>query len=286
MICVSCVGTSKEMSVLMTNKIADFHFIGDTQCFPLYWYEDISDQQNQTLFDQAAEPQSSRYARRDGISDHIHQRARKLHGPKTTKEDVFHYVYALLHNPDYRATFAADLKKMLPRIPLVEDSTLFWKYTAAGRELAELHLHYEDYADEATKRFGIIQLFEPATRIEVEKSISGAKIDFMSYAVTKMRFIKNGKEEDKTQIRYNDHRIIRNIPLEAYDYIVNGKSAIEWVMERYQVSTHKESGIMNDPNDWAREHEHPAYIHNLLLSVIAVSIQTVRIVKELPKIEF
>jgi len=272
----------------MSDKIADLHFIGDTQCFPLYWYEDLTDQQNPTLFDRVSEPPapSTRYARRDGISDHIHQRARNLHGPKTTKEDIFYYVYALLHNPDYRATFAADLKKMLPRIPLVEDSTLFWKYAAAGRELAEMHLHYEDYAHEATTRFGVLQQFEPATLLEVEKSIKGAKIDYLSYVVEKMRFDKNGKDEDKTQIRYNAHRVISKIPLEAYDYIVNGKSAIEWIMERYQVKTDKDSGIVNDPNDWSREHEQPAYIHNLLLSVIAVSVQTVRIVKELPKVEF
>lgn len=101
-----------------------------------------------------------------------------------------------------------------------------------------------------------------------------------------MRFEKSGKEDDKTAIRYNEHRVLRNIPLAAYDYIVNGKSAIEWIMERYQVTKHKESGIVNDPNDWSREHEQPAYIHNLLLSVIAVSLRTVEIIKTLPKVEF
>jgi predicted helicase len=267
-ICVSCAGTSKDMSILMTDKIADLHFIGDTQCFPLYWYEDRGEQGNQTLFDRATEPQAGRYVRRDGISDFILNRIRKLHGPKTTKEDIFYYVYALLHNPDYRATFAADLKKMLPRIPLLEGNSVgFWKYVAAGRELAGLHLHYENHAENA-KNLGVI--------IEGQGDL----------AVTKMRFEKNGKDDNKSAIRYNTHRIIRNIPAEAYDYIVNGKSAIEWVMERYQVTTHKESGIVNDPNDWSCEQNQPDYIHNLILSVIAISVQTVRIVKALPKIDF
>jgi len=79
---------------------------------------------------------------------------------------------------------------------------------------------------------------------------------------------------------------VSNIPAKAYEYIVNGKSAIEWVMERYSVTTHKESGITNDPNDWAKEHEDPQYILNLLLSVITVSVKTVEVVEGLPKVEW
>ncbi|MDF9827486.1 putative helicase [Ereboglobus sp. PH5-10] len=285
-ICVPGLGGNKESSCFITNITPDIQLMFNGQCFPLYWYEDLRKKEEATLFDQVAEPQAAHYARRDGISDSILQRVRKNYGSKTTKEDVFYYVYALLHNPDYRQTFSADLKKSLPRIPLVEDSAAFWKYTEVGRELAELHLHYEDYAHEATERFGVIQLLEPTTKADVEKSLAGKKTDYLTYAVTKMRFEKNGKEDDKTAIRYNEHRVIRNIPVEAYEYIVNGKSAIEWIMERYQITTHKESGIVNDPNDWAREHEQPAYMHNLLLSVIAVSMQTVQIVKSLPKVEF
>jgi len=98
-----------------------------------------------------------------------------------------------------------------------------------------------------------------------------------------MVFIAKNK---KNTIKYNHFITISNIPLKAYEYIVNGKSAIEWVMERYAVTTHKESGIMNNPNDWAKEHENPQYILDLLLSVITVSIKTVDIVAELPKIEW
>jgi predicted helicase len=100
-----------------------------------------------------------------------------------------------------------------------------------------------------------------------------------------MRFPANHKI-DKRDIIYNDQIMLQNIPAEAYEYVVNGKSAIEWIMERYQLTTHKESGIVNDPNDWAREQDKPKYILDLLLSVISVSIKTVEIVKGLPKVEF
>ena len=90
----------------------------------------------------------------------------------------------------------------------------------------------------------------------------------------------------KSQIIYNDRITVGNIPAEAYYYVVNGKSAIEWIMERYAVTTHKESGIVNDPNDWAREHNQPRHILDLLLSVITLSVRTVGIVNSLPEVEF
>ncbi|MDR1583640.1 MAG: helicase, partial [Prevotellaceae bacterium] len=229
------------------------------------WYEETK--QKKTLFDSLAEPESGYYARRDGISDFILTQARKIYGSKTTKEDIFYYVYALLHNPDYRALYAADLKKMLPRLPLLNDSSDFWRYVKAGRELADLHLHYEDYE----KPNGVLVIYNAGTTI--------------NYEVTKMRFPANHKV-DKRDIIYNDQIIIQNIPAEAYEYVVNGKSAIEWIMERYQISAHKESGIVNDPNDWAREQGNPKYILDLLLSIISMSVKTVEIVKTLPKVEF
>ena len=235
-----------------------------TQCFPLYWYEETK--QEKTLFDSLEEPESGNYVRRDGISNFILEQARKIYGSKTTKEDIFYYVYALLHNPIYRTLYAADLKKMLPRLPLLNDSSDFWRYVKAGRELAALHLHYEDYAHEAA---GVV--------VEINNAV------YDNYEVTKMRF---PSKDDKSRIIYNPYITLTNIPVEAYEYVVNGKSAIEWVMERYQITTHKESGIVNDPNDWAREQDKPKYILDLLLSIIAVSVKTVGIVKGLPEVEF
>jgi predicted helicase len=216
-----------------------------------------------------------KYIRRDGVTDWILSTARKQYGskPQITKEDVFYYVYGILHSPDYRTTFASDLKKSLPRLPLVESKEDFWAFSKAGRELAALHLNYETI--EPYK--GCIPVFGAYSN----------KGEAMNYRVEKMHFGKiDSKTADKSVIHYNSAITISNIPLEAYDYVVNGKSAIEWIMERYAVTTDTKSGITNDPNDWAKEHDDEKYIYNLLLRVINVSIQTVEIVKSLPKLKF
>ncbi len=188
---------------------------------------------------------------------------RKQYGKNVTKEDIFYYVYGFLHSPEYRTTFTNDLKKMLPRLPLVEDVRDFWKFSKIGRQLAELHVNYE--------------LVPPHPDVKV----TGAESEF--FTVQKMRFPQKGQ---KDTILYNSRITVSNIPAEAYEYVVNGKSAIEWIMERYQITTHKESGIVNDPNDWADEVGNPRYILDLLLSVINVSVQTVEIVAGLPKTKF
>ncbi len=262
-ICISGVGQQKPFSVLISNNISDLQIVDKNQCFPLYWYEERQ-QNNLTLFDALSEPDENRYTRRDGISDFILQRARSQYGNMTQKEDVFYYVYGILHSPQYRETFTADLKKMLPRLPLVENSTDFWRFVKAGRQLAELHLHYENYP----KPNGVVVYID-----------TGATID---YEVVKMRFPRKG---ERHTILYNHQITIENIPAEAYEYVVNGKSAIEWIMERYQVTTNKDSGIVNDPNDWAREQGNPKYILDLLLSIINVSLQTVEIVRNLPALD-
>jgi predicted helicase len=257
-ICVS-PSINEGLSLLISNKIANLHFNGDTQCFPLYYYEEHQ-KQNPTLFDKAGQTE---YIRRDGVSDFIFERAKKQYGKNVTKEDIFYYVYGFLHSPEYRQTFANDLKKMLPRLPLVDDVRDFWAFSKAGRDLADLHINYETVpAYEGVK-------------------VIGAETGF--FTVEKMRF---PKKDQKDTIHYNSRITIENIPIEAYDYVVNGKSAIEWIMERYQVTTHKESGIKNDPNDWAKEIGNPHYILDLLLSVINVSVQTVEIVENLPKLKF
>jgi predicted helicase len=261
---ITGIGAGKGFSTIIADRPFDFQTLMNGLIFPLYWYEETK--QERTLFDSLSEPENEFYARRDAISDFALNQARKQYGAKTEKEDIFYYVYGFLHNPDYRAEFAADLKKMLPRIPFVGDSTVFWKYVKAGRELAQLHLHYEDYTHEAAG---------------VTVQINNAVYD--NFEVTKMRF---ASQKDKSTIIYNPFITITGIPAEAYEYVVNGRSAIEWIMESYQIKTHKESGIVNDPNDWAKEHNKPRYILDLLLSIIAVSMKTVEIVKGLPKVEF
>ncbi len=277
-ICMSGVGSSKDFSLLITDNVADFQLLMNSQCFPLYWYEELDDTTAETLFDHVAGVETKQYVRRDAVSDFIFKLARKQYGEVTTKEDIFYYVYAFLHNPNYRTQFASDLKKSLPRIPFVDDSLTFWKYVEAGRRLAELHLNYESQPAPGC----IVVVYDTISKRAIETSLKTGELNAINLHVEKMRF---PKKDQKDRILYNNQIEIRNIPAEAYEYVVNGRSAVEWVMEQYQIKTHKESGIVNDPNDWADEHENPRYILNLLLSVMTVSIETMKIVKALPKVE-
>lgn len=240
-------------------------FDGGSQCFPLFYFEE-KEQVQGSLFDATDE---SNYIRRDGISDFIWERAKKQYGKTVTKEDIFYYVYGILHSPDYRETFANDLKKMLPRIPLVDRPQDFKAYSDAGRKLADLHINYES-----------VEAYPGA---EVEMPSEHLKMDaFEFFRVTKLKF---PKKDQKNCIIYNSRIKILSIPEQAYGYVVNGKSAVEWIMDRYQVKVDKKSGIKNDPNDWSKEVNNPRYILDLLLSVINVSVQTVEIVENLPKLE-
>lgn len=270
-ICVSGIGASKDFSTLITDCIPDLQLQFNGQCFPLYWYDDST----ADIADLFSAPQSEmdRYVRRDGVTDWVLSTARKQYGSRVTREDIFYYVYGILHAPDYRTTFAADLKKSLPRLPLVESPDDFWAFSRAGRSLAELHLGYEHVEPYA----GCRTIYSPLTN----------RGDEISYLIDdKMRFGKlDSKTADKRIIHYNAGITIENIPLEAYDYVVNGKSAIEWIMERYAVKTDSASLITNDPNDWCREHDDPKYIYNLLLRIITVSLETMKIVRSLPKLK-
>lgn len=256
---VSGVGASKEFSTLISDSIVDLQVLFNGQIFPLYYYEERP-KQSPGLFDEKG---GNEYIRRDGVSDFILERALKQYGKNVSKEDIFYYVYGFLHSIEYRKTFTNDLNKMLPRLPLIKDVRDFWKFSKAGRQLAELHINYET--------------IPPITSIKV----TGLETGF--YKVEKMRF---PKKDQKDTIIFNSKIRIENIPAKAYDYMVNGKSAIDWIMEKYALSIHKKSGIQNDPNDWATETGNPRYILDLLLSIINVSVQTVDIVDSLPKISF
>lgn len=271
-ICVIGVGASRETNCLITNNIPDIQLMFNGQCFPLYWYEENKSKQG-NLFDDG----QSKYIRHDAITDFILKRAREQYGPKVTKEDIFYYVYGFLHCPSYRETFANDLKKMLPRLPLVENPDDFWAFSKAGRELAELHLNYEQV--EASKE----------VVVDWHNMLPGMMDDDTPeklYRVTQMRFGKHGKDKDKSVIEYNPFITLRNIPLRAYDYVVNGKSAIEWIMERYCDKIDSKSGIRNDANQWGIEHGNPKYPLELLQSIITLSLKTLDIVDTLPKITF
>ena len=284
-ICVSCLGSSKGLTSILVDGFSDLHFCGDTQCFPLYWYEENKNKQR-SLFD---EESNDDYIRRDGITDWILKEVRTRYGAKNiTKEMIFYYVYGLLHSKDYRERFAADLKKSLPRIPIVDSLDDFMEFYKAGKELADLHLNYETIAPypdvivHGDRQVPLTVKRDPATGGYIQAPADDGAYDYFR-VIDKMRF---KSKDDKSVILYNGNITIENIPQKAYEYIVNGKSAIEWIVERYAVTQDKKSLIKNDANDWAREHHKPRYILDLLLSVINVSVQTVDIVNNLPKLKF
>lgn len=284
-ICFNGVGSRKEFSCFITENIPDLELIEKCQCFPLYWYEE-NKVQERSLFDD--DTNEDKYIRHDGITDWILKEVRKRFGnaKAITKEHIFYYVYGILHSPQYRERFAADLKKSLPRIPIVDDVQDFMAFYKAGKALAELHLNYEQVppSPDVTATIADAVYKEPTD----DAPFGYTKYDH--YFVDKMVFPKVRNEAgklvpDKSRIIYNGNITIENIPAKAYEYIVNGKSAIEWIMERYAVTQDSKSLITNNPNDWSREHGNPTYIYDLLLSVINLSVQTVDIVSSLPKLK-
>jgi len=268
-----CLSGSK--GVLLTQYTADLHLLGDAQCFPLYLYEEVKHKKSVgsgDLFDNSLDltVTEAKYERKDGISDEglLHFQT-AYPNEQITKEDIFYYTYGLLHSEEYRARYADNLTKELPRIPCVKKVEDFWAFSKAGRELAHWHLNYETVEPyKATLDTGST----PYNQLTAEE-----------FYVEKMKFAKKG---DKGTVIYNKRVTIKDIPVEAYDYVVNGKSALEWVMERQGVSTHKDSGIVNDANDWAIETmNNAAYPLELFLRVITVSLETIKIVKALPKLD-
>lgn len=281
-IMISGIGGNKAFTSLVSRNISSLDTVEKNQCFPLYYYDEVN---NADFF-------ADKFVRRDAIGEHILTKVRQQYEePKIKKEDIFYYIYGFLHSEEYRTEFSADLKKMLPHIPIVDSSDDFWAFSKAGRKLADLHLNYEQVepykvtvVSSQTAKKDALPLFNKQAA-DVRALYSAEEPETL-YKVTQMHFGKNGKDKDKSCIIYNDKLTILGIPEVAYEYVVNGKSAIEWIMERYAVTTDKASGIKNDPNDWAIEHNDPAYIFNLVLRIITVSVETMKIVKALPKMKF
>lgn len=244
----------------MTDKIPDVQLMSNGQCFPLYYYKKRGNIQGQLLGGDAA------YERHDGITDWILRTVRSRFGnAPISREDIFYYVYGALHSPEYRTRFSNDLKKELPHIPIAERVDTFLDFSRAGRRLADLHINYEK--------------IPPLPDVEVTGLEKG------NFRVEKMRFEGSRGAWDRSGIVFNSDIRVRHIPLAAYDYVVNGRSAIEWIMEEYQISADKASGITDDPNAWAEERGKSRYILDLLLSVINLSVQSQAIVASLPSLD-
>ena len=233
-IIVSDHGFRAGFNTLMTNLIPDCHILAARdrfQCFPFYIYSEDGGNRRENITDWALEQFRGHY-RDEAI----------------TKWDIFHYVYGLLHHPNYRERYEANLKRDLPRLPYTPD---FWGFAKAGQRLGEIHIDYEEMEE--------YQL----TLIETP----GKPLD---WRVEKMRLSK-----DKAQIKYNDFLTLDGIPAKAFDYRLGNRSALEWVIDQYRVKTDKRSGIVNDPN----RVDDPEYIVRLIGKVITVSLETVEIVE-------
>lgn len=270
-----------KCSVLITDVLPSLHAVDmvGSQYFPLYLYDEpktkpVEISQRLSLMEtpgpSTSRPAAPKRTRRDAITDeglaHFHA---AYPGEAISKEDVFYYVYGLLHSPDYRERYADNLTKELPRIPCVKTAADFWAFSKAGRDLAELHLNYET-----------------VTPYPLAIQGGGEGLTDADYRVEKMRYGKKGKDKDRTTLIYNHKITLTGIPLEAYDYVVNGKPALDWVVERQCVKTDRASGIVNDANDWATETmNNPRYPLELFARVVTVSLETMKIVNALPKLD-
>jgi predicted helicase len=248
-------GSSVDFGTLITDCIPNCHFMDTGQGFPLYYYPDTELRNtDEMLFNVGSEDH-----RVEAISDWALNLFRKNYGTKISKEDIFFYVYGVLSAPEFAKRFKSELRKEAIRVPLLRE---FAEYSDYGRKLADLILNYEKQSNNFVK----VEI--------VQKNIDANKL----YRVEKMRF---GKAGDKTTIVFNQFITIRDIPEDSYSYLVNGKSPLEWVMDRQLVKEDADSGITNDPNEFS---EDPKYVLNLLLSVIAMTKKIIELQKTLPKL--
>ena len=293
-------GDIAKLGPLMTDVLPDLHLVGDSQAFALYSWEPLSPTSGSEpdLFADLATSSESRadgaatassldfsrpigdqipvildgYRRVDNVTDATLASYREHYGDAgITKEDIFFYVYALLHHPEYRERYEDDLKKMLPHIPRAAG---FHMYASVGRELADLHVNYERV--------------EPYPSVQEEASLHAPADPWERYRIgeRKMRFPKLGRrDKDFTRLEYNDYVTLTGIPAEAQGYSISGRSPLEWIIDRYHVKTDKASGIVNDPNDFLREQGRPDAVVDLIKRLVTVSMRTQELLATLPKLE-
>jgi predicted helicase len=249
------VGASVDFGALVTDSIPDLQLMSNGHVFPLNYYpESASPFTEDTLFGE-----KNMETQLDGVSDWAVQIFRSRYSKSISKEDIFFYVYGVLSSPEYQKRFKNELKRQKPRVPLLDD---FFTYSEFGRKLAKLHLNYENFEN---------------TLCQIDIS-DHSKDDLELYRVEKMRL---RKDSDKTILVFNRYITIRNIPGVIFDYIINGKSPIEWIIDRYQIKEDSDAPILSDPNEYSDD---PKYVLNLLLSVMAMTTEILDLQKTLPKL--
>ncbi|WP_314882984.1 type ISP restriction/modification enzyme [Actinomyces oris] len=296
-------GSDKPFSCMATDQVPDLAFWGSSsgQFFPRWTWEPVGGrhaaesgmldlsggedaEESSTAVGQEGEVLGG-YRRVDNITDATLRSYQAAYGPEVTKDDVFYYVYALLHSPEYRTRYGADLKKSLPHIPLVASREDFLAFITAGRGLADLHLDYESVEPAPLQL--IVDGQEVPWDLRETTSADLLQVEKMRYA----RVRRDGRmQDDKTSIVYNEHVTISGIPAQAQDYLLGSRSGLDWLLDRYRVSTHKASGIVNDPNDWMAEgagggptaSAQPRYLLDLIARITTVSVRTQEIVTSLP----
>ena len=256
-ICASGVGSTKPFSALMVDTMPDLELISKGQCFPRYRYLEAKEVNNIQGTLAGIEPQTNRI---DNISDAaLRDFQTQYDDNDITKDAIFDYVYGALHAPAYRERFANDLAKELPRIPFAAD---FRAFAEAGRTLAKLHLGYE-----RCEEYPLEVVFAGSGEPRSEQYQIGKR---------KMRFA----DEAKTSIIVNDHVRLVGIPAAAHEYVVNGRTPLEWFIDRYRITQDGESGIVNDPNGWFDD---PRDLVAAFRRIVHLSVETARIVNELPE---
>jgi len=230
---VSGIAHKKPFQCLMVSKITSLDFLEKSQCFPFYVYDKKGNKRTENITNWS-----------------LTEFRKQYNNDKISKWNIFYYIYAVLHNTEYREKYSANLKRELPRIPFYKD---FGKLSELGKELADVHLNYES-ADEYP--------------LEMNETPD----EQLDWNVKKMRLSK-----DKTEIKYNDFLTIGGIPDEVYQYKLGNRSALHWIIDQYRIKTEKKTGITHNPNN----PDDPQYIVRLIKRIVTVSLESVRIVGEI-----
>ena len=259
-IAVTGTGVNTPFYTLMTDSIVDDGFAGHSGYYPRWRY--LPKQEALGSADVLEQVSNINPVALSEYRDHYEDQS-------LCEDDLFYHVYGLLHSKSFREAFAADLEKSPLRIPMPVTLSDFHAFAEAGRELAELHVGYE-----------YVKPFD----LDVQLTDGWDLKSPDAYRIVKMSYPNRNNEPDKTRIAYNAGITLAGIPRAVHDYQLGPRSALDWLIYRYKVTTHDESGINNDPNDWATERGEPRYILDLIRRVVTVSLETNRIVETLPEL--